>query len=271
MLLAVSVTVAASWSLALWSPHYPRPQGFIWDHPTPVRWSAPVPADWPRFCNELWIYRGFGIDWTHALADRVDHPSLEDAKRSRSLDEVRHFFCQVALLSGWPWRAMRCSINARGGTHIPFNEFHENPRFDGRLAGLDGGIPISEAHWLPGAVVGRHLPLMPVWPGFALNTLLTWVMLLGGLEITRMIQRRRRRAADRCEQCGHDLASGPMPESARASGSLICPECGASTVPFRSRRGHGGHGDHDDHGDQTGLARSAVRESRSTARAQTDA
>jgi hypothetical protein len=67
----------------------------------------------------------------------------------------------------------------------------------------------------------RLLPLRPLWPGFAINTLLyapiIWLLLFAPLALRRVIRRQR----NLCERCGYPR--GP---------STICSECGAS-LPCR--------------------------------------
>ncbi len=66
----------------------------------------------------------------------------------------------------------------------------------------------------------RCLPLRPIWPGFAINTIfyaaILWLLTLGPLTARRMIRRKR----GHCIKCGYDLRG----TSEGASGG--CPECG---------------------------------------------
>ena len=61
------------------------------------------------------------------------------------------------------------------------------------------------------------LPLRPIWPGFAINTMfyvaLLWLLTLGPFTARRMIRRKR----GRCIKCGYDL---------RGTEHEVCPECG---------------------------------------------
>ena len=63
----------------------------------------------------------------------------------------------------------------------------------------------------------RRIPLVPLWPGFAIDTLfyagVSWPLLFGPFALRRAVRRRR----GRCPYCGYDLA-----------GLAGCPECGAS-------------------------------------------
>ena len=66
----------------------------------------------------------------------------------------------------------------------------------------------------------RGLPCMPIWPGFALNTIFYAALAWGAWQVPLAIRRRRRRARGQCVRCGHALAGLP-------AGSP-CPECGTS-------------------------------------------
>ncbi len=81
----------------------------------------------------------------------------------------------------------------------------------------DWGIELwrhRSAAWSSFAVV--VLPLRPIWPGFATNTIfyaaILWLLTLGPFTARRMIRRKQ----GRCIKCGYDLRE--------TSGG--CPECG---------------------------------------------
>ena len=63
----------------------------------------------------------------------------------------------------------------------------------------------------------RFLPLHPIWPGFAINTVfyaaLLWIVTLGPGTARWIIRRKQRR----CINCGYDL---------RHADHNACPECG---------------------------------------------
>lgn len=63
----------------------------------------------------------------------------------------------------------------------------------------------------------RPIPLRPLWPGFAVNTLfyatLLWLLLFGPPALRRFIRRKR----GRCVACAYDL---------RGVSHVRCPECG---------------------------------------------
>jgi len=61
------------------------------------------------------------------------------------------------------------------------------------------------------------VPLRPIWPGFAINTVfyaaLLWFLFFGSLTARRIIRRKQ----GRCIKCGYDL---------RGTTHMICSECG---------------------------------------------
>ena len=79
-----------------------------------------------------------------------------------------------------------------------------------------GGVVRSR----PGAILRqvRFLPLHPIWPGFAINTVfyaaLLWIVILGPGTARRVIRRKQ----GRCINCGYDL---------RGAEHEVCPECGS--------------------------------------------
>jgi hypothetical protein len=104
---------------------------------------------------------------------------------------------------GWPMLTLHCgsrSVVGRPGHQL-----------------LDG-IRVR-AHPDGSTVRSISLPLRPIWPGFAVNTVVhaaaIGVLVVLGSRVRRMMRRR----AGSCPRCGYDLRGGP----ARA-----CPECGAA-------------------------------------------
>ena len=64
----------------------------------------------------------------------------------------------------------------------------------------------------------KALPLRPIWPGFAINTVfyaaILWLLAFGLFAARRVIRRKR----GLCLKCGYDL---------RGAEHEVCPECGA--------------------------------------------
>ena len=70
------------------------------------------------------------------------------------------------------------------------------------------------------------IPLLPLWPGFALNTIffaaVLWLVFCAAPGFAR---RRLRSRRGQCLHCGYDLRGQPSPQSGE---STKCPECGRS-------------------------------------------
>ena len=71
----------------------------------------------------------------------------------------------------------------------------------------------------------RRLPIMPLWPGFAINTIFYTIILwlpIGGRSVLR---RHLRRRGGRGLRCGYDL---------RGDFAGGCPECGWNRVEAKA-------------------------------------
>ena len=69
----------------------------------------------------------------------------------------------------------------------------------------------------------RYVPVRPLWPGFAINTLfyaaILWLLFAGPFALRRW----RRINRGLCPKCAYDLRN-------RASDSSVCPECGTAVA-----------------------------------------
>lgn len=166
-----------------------------------LAWLTSVPADWPAAANS-WSR----IEWWNCTID--DQMVVPD--KSPGDPVSRHVFGGhwVRVVSwGWPraslavvWmREEPITMDAEGMPH--------------RQQGIRGGLPLpAQFERRPWAA---RLPIAPMWPGFAVSTLLYGVIfgavLFGPGAVRRMLRNRR----GACIGCGYDLA-----------GLGQCPECG---------------------------------------------
>ena len=121
--------------------------------------------------------------------------------------------CKVTRLSGWPI----CSH--KSSTYITkHNEI------------LSDGIPLDRSQamaryvWADGIFGGdasefKVIPMRPVWPGFAINTVFYAVILWPLFAAPFALRRRLRVKRGLCPKCAYDLRG-------RAPMSDVCPECG---------------------------------------------
>jgi len=114
---------------------------------------------------------------------------------------------RMIYFTGWPTRSM--------WSHSYVIDPGDSPTFsvgDHYLFQLDS--------W--GTTVPRALPIRPIWPGFAINTIfyaaLLWLLTFGPFTARRMIRRKR----GLCVKCAYDLRG----HSGGNSGGEVCPECG---------------------------------------------
>lgn len=143
----------------------------------------------------------------------------------RSRDESLHALHRPverwsAQRAGWPMHAMMTEQYAIG-PRPPIERVQDMPLVSLRH-GLRGGLILHHQPQHPMLhPLGHHsLPLMPLWPGFAVNTAFyaasiatLWLTVSGGLHLMGTKKRRRKRGL--CESCGYDIQGLPT-----------CPECG---------------------------------------------
>ena len=93
----------------------------------------------------------------------------------------------------------------------------EATRSDGYLLVITGGWWIGESSLYErlSMIYSKRLPLIPIWPGFAVNTIfygaIIWLLIPGPFALRRLIRRRR----GLCPACGYPVGE-----------SDVCSECG---------------------------------------------
>ncbi len=108
-----------------------------------------------------------------------------------------YFGMVIVHREGWPWRAVHEWTLA--GLHLPARETH-------------GLLLVGAGKWQ------YAVPIYPLWPGFALNTIFYALFAWGLWQVPPAIRRRRRRRNGLCVRCGYDLKGLPPGSN--------CPECG---------------------------------------------
>ena len=140
--------------------------------------------------------------------DRVDPPGPTHLAPSWSGFDVP----SPEFASGLTDRDCRM-VDARGWPALTL--WYESDTPDGwQPTGLAGGIKLS-GFWEHEVRFPKALPLRPIWPGFAVNTIfyavVLWLLICGPFAMRRIIRVKR----GRCPKCAY-----PMGESA------VCSECG---------------------------------------------
>lgn len=201
LLLGVVINVGVAWGVMLrFGVPTSQPQRMHGEGKD-IAWLKPVPVDWPAAANS-WSRVEW---WNCTIDDQMVVPVRTPGDRVE-----RHVFGSlwVRIVSwGWP----RASLGVVWMRKEPITMDAEGmPR---RERGVRGGLPMP-AQFQRGPWANR-LPIMPMWPGFAVNTFLYAVIsgaVLFGPGATKRALRRRRGL---CLKCGYDVA-----------GLQACPECG---------------------------------------------
>ena len=130
-------------------------------------------------------------------------------------ESVDHGLFVSVIDAGLPLKSLRCSYRTTNAGGRP-----SSPR-----EGYFHAVMIPS--WMRPAesrlVLWYGFPFLPIWPGFAINTVfcaaILWLLTLGPFAAHRMIRRKR----GLCIKCGYDL---------RGAEHEQCPECGM-TIPLR--------------------------------------
>jgi hypothetical protein len=140
----------------------------------------------------------------------------------------------VVIRVGWPMRAIGAGAFSGAFGHFEaspspgrhqYDAFTRTPALSLRGGYAPGPWP-TRSDWPPrSALTGYRaldrfaLPLLPLWPGFAINTAFYALLLFALIRGPRVLRRELRRRRGRCGACGYDRV-GLAPGAA-------CPECGA--------------------------------------------
>jgi hypothetical protein len=124
---------------------------------------------------------------------------------------------QVVEARGWPSLSMKCS----------YQEIRQTDIGNTAISVLGGVMPKS----LIGSFnIGQELivPVLPLWPSFAINTIfyaaMLWLLWIAPGPIRRFIRIKRHR----CPACAYQIAPGTGP---------VCSECGAVLPWMKESRG----------------------------------
>ncbi len=234
VLLGAVVNIAAAWACAYWIELDRSRQrydsfnsyGLPFDDPQARRFSGYVTdrhkdagvehvsfrythADSSAFLRKGTIsFEEIIPHWAEAF---LDIPELSGRDRERLDETLTHSAFVDAR--GWPCLALW------GGIKIP----HRNLSLwdDGEPVTLlerrHGIIMLQESDPKGGRRFYRWLPLVPMWPGFVINTLfyaaILWMLFCMPGSVRRAIRRRR----GRCPACAYPMSDSP-----------VCTECGAA-------------------------------------------
>lgn len=199
------MTVAVAWACAALVLVKPGAVGFSSvtrvAHLGDEKWSSVYE------CKALGTRRMFSMRDTDFYFDYTTTVMVDEAQLfpgwARQTAAGRHDSVAVHEARGLPLQAMSCEIMTRGGR-------------EWRTAPSLGGIaltPSSQGF----AVRSRALPLRPIWPAFAADSMFYAAILLVSVRGPGAVRRLVRNRSGRCVACGYDL---------RGERSHACPECG---------------------------------------------
>ena len=223
LLLGAIVNVAVAWGCATWSALKLVGRPLV-ERPTEADqrwWQQVVPAGAAPRASAVWRSRGFGCDSLLILGDRSSEAVFQQdpsgqytfgASINATMDRA------TLVRSGWPWRSgagERWDLGISLMTPFPMLGYKVTTWRDADLQ--TSAVSFDRPTWLGGSSF-RLLPLRPIWPGFAINTLvyavIAWTLTIGPFTIRRVIRRKH----GRCVNCGYDLSHAEHE---------VCPECGA--------------------------------------------
>ena len=188
LLLGAVVNVAVAWGCALRE---------LWNsleghEPTDydIRWwDAHVPEGFPAVPDEVGEQSAFGVSETFMFSERSSQPISPPS----------------------------VAIRRRAG--LPMRSLEGSAWGDYRY----GRRRVIEQSQLKLLKDRERFPLRPIWPGFAINTVLyatiLWLLTLASIASRRFDRRKR----GRCINCGYDLRGA-------SGGGGVCPECGAQSA-----------------------------------------
>lgn len=209
LLLGAAVNVAIAW----WCASYPR---------------QAAPSTLPVFCTDPQEW-----SWIDPVRGKT---SLLYIERSAGIGfDRRYFFYPVGddsldnaaerIRAGWPLRSLE------GGMWMTWPWEGDEPVWKRQKTGRQvpdhaASFPFKWWNWPQWARPARQvLPLQPLWPGFAVNSLFHAIMawtLCSAASAPWRLRRRRRANRDLCVYCGYPIGA-----------SSICTECGRSLPPRR--------------------------------------
>jgi hypothetical protein len=169
--------------------------------------------------------------WAIAVIQFAAADTADLARPGASWEEL------VVIEAGWPMHALGAGAHSGAFGHyepkpIPgrrqYDAFTRTPALSLRGGYAPGRWP-TRSDWPPRSTLTGYravdrfaLPLLPIWPGFPLNTAVYGLLLFALVRGVRVSRRAVRRRRGRCERCGYDRAGLDL--------GAACPECGAGSA-----------------------------------------
>lgn len=169
-------------------------------------WSLHAKPGWPAVADYRHTAQSVGYSY-QALSGSIHWPTDEsDALRDKAAPWAKGIFKESC--AGWPFKCLK------GHSWLGMNK--GTPTGTVFWSGNDG------RGWFEVPALGyfkilpsRRLPIMPVWSGLVLNSLLFAVPFWVLIRLPSQMRRRLRRIRGRCPGCGYPVGT-----------SDVCTECG---------------------------------------------
>ena len=160
----------------------------------------------PHEMNNMWLvaYPDFIEGNTQVSYDTVGL-TLETLVQYAEAPDATNLHRPISVCSGWPTRSLKYWIIARPGT-----DSHWADR------GIETSLQMTNPYFTP---FSRRLPLVPMWPGFAINTIFYAAILWVLFAVPLGLRRRRRIRRGLCPACAYPVGISP-----------VCTECGKPLV-----------------------------------------
>jgi len=194
LLLGAVVNVAVAWGCVFWTaPLFEWSSGSAGDQ---LRWLVQVPNDWP-------VESTFGVNSQSAGLSLI-------ARSHTSFDQDALIHSLNIYDAGVPYRALRRIEWFRDG---PGTASEIAAPWGIWQAGMEA--PTFLRKW--SNVSDPRLPLLPIWPGFAINTIFYGAILWLLFAFPFALRRWRRVRRGLCAKCAYPVGA-----------SDVCTECGAA-------------------------------------------
>jgi len=213
LLLGVIVNVAVAWGCAIWSP-ISKTSRIDSDEFTYRVGEPPFPPE------ESLVLTNIHASLLHFVSNS-DGFGLRTKNESWSImlagsTKMGPDYSLYLHIAGWPFCSAHCYGYYRASINAESQEYRNKITWDGGIIAPE--ILSPRPMWQLGPFLDpRPLPIYPVWPGFAINTVfyaaILWLLTLAPFTARRMIRHKR----GHCVKCGYDL---------RGAEHDVCPECG---------------------------------------------
>jgi hypothetical protein len=184
------------------------------------RWPIAVPERWPQATYGL---RASGFGWQRDVLTS----GLQERREVRGtvlMGSTVASFSLIIVRTGWPLASLQWEEWSESWARRAFNietgrvqVMHDHGDARWRL-GLE--YPLAT---LPALGRWKRIPIMPLWPAFAVNTMLYAAMAAALWYAPGALQRVRRRRRACCLKCGYPRAG--------LADDAVCPECGRVAKP----------------------------------------